>query len=393
MYCKQPSIYSLSARISLVSSFLASLFLCKVAPIENSDASGMNLMNVKTLKWDDILLHICGGPTLRPKLGPEPVLGGEIIGNVGSWWVKRWGFSEECTVSPFTGDNPGTVVSLSSPGDVILSLGTSTTLLISLPPANENGDAPRHTTTSHLLSHPTTPHAYIAMLCYKNGALAREYVRDHYADGEWAKFDQLVLSTPPGNNGYTGLYFPLHEIIPPNVVGDFFFKETTPILSFPDKKYHPRAILESQLLSIRSRVESILSHNEGVVKGMKRLLITGGASTNEVILQMASDVMGLDVYVAESKEGGSVGGALLGLFAWWRLQGNKGTFEDMKVGWKQDPSVSFRKVASPHHQTSGIYGGLIEKYRRCEQRVVKYCERTAEDDWHNWKEEDEQMLV
>jgi hypothetical protein len=183
--------------------------------------------------------------------------------------------------------------------------------------------------------------------------------------------------------------FPLHEIIPPNVVGDYFFKETTPILGFPDKKYHPRAILESQLLSIRSRVESILSHNEEAVKGLKRLLITGGGSTNEVIRQMASDVMGLDVYVAESKEGGSVGGALLGLFAWWRSQGNKGTFEDMKVGWKKDPSAGFRKVASPHHETSRIYGGLIEKYRRCEQRVVKYCARAAEDDGHNWKEEDE----
>ena len=231
------------------------------------------------------------------------------------------------------------------------------------------------------------------MLCYKNGALAREYVRDHYADGEWSKFDQLVLSTPPGNDSYTGLYFPLHEIIPPNVVGDYFFKETTPILGFPDKKYHPRAILESQLLSIRLRVESILFHNEKTVKGLKRLLITGGGSTNEVIRQMASDIMGLNAYVAESKEGGCVGGALLGLFAFWRLQGNKGTFEDMKVEWMKDPSVGFIKVASPHHETSRIYGSLIEKYRKCEQIVIKDCARTAEDDWHDWKEEDEQTPV
>ena len=393
MYRKQPSVYSSTARISLVSSFLASLFLCKIAPIENSDASGMNLMNVKTLKWDDILLHVCGGPTLRSKLGPEPVLGGEVIGNVGSWWVKRWGFSTECTVSPFTGDNPGTIVSLSSPGDVILSLGTSTTLLVSLPPANEHGDAPRHTTTTHLLSHPTTPHGYIAMLCYKNGALAREYIRDHYADGEWSKFDQLVRSTPPGNSGYTGLYFPLHEIIPPNVVGDYFFKEATPILGLPEKKYHPRAILESQLLSIRSKVESILSQNEEAVKGLKRLLITGGGSTNEVVRQMASDIMNLDAYVGESKEGGSLGGALLGLFAWWRSQGNTGTFEEMKAGWKKDPSIGFTKVASPHHETSRIYSGLIDMYRQCEQIVVRYCARAVEDDWHNWKEEDERVLV
>jgi xylulokinase len=389
MYRKQPSIYSSTARISLVSSFLASLFLCEIAPIEISDASGMNLMNLQTLKWDDILLHVCGGPTLRSKIGPEPVLGGEVIGNVGTWWVRRWGFSPECIVSPFTGDNPGTMVSLSSPGDVILSLGTSTTLLISLPPSVDSADAPRHTTSSHLLSHPTTLHGHIAMLCYKNGALAREYVRDHYAEGEWSKFDQLVLSTPPGNDGYTGFYFPLHEIIPPNVVGDYFFKGTTPILSFPDKKYHARAILESQLLSIRVRVETILSHHEEAVRGLKRLLITGGGSTNKAIRQMASDVMDLDVYVAESKEGGSIGGAMLGLFAWWKSQGNKGTFEDMKTGWKKDPCGGFKKVASPHHDISRIYGSLIDKYRKCEQTVVKYCLRETENDWHNLKEENE----
>lgn len=53
----------------------------------------MNLMDILTNKWDDKLLEICGGPTLRKKLALEPVLGGVSLGNVHNWWVKRWGFS------------------------------------------------------------------------------------------------------------------------------------------------------------------------------------------------------------------------------------------------------------------------------------------------------------
>jgi xylulokinase len=197
----------------------------------------------------------------------------------------------DCIVAPFTGDNPATVIALSAPGDAILSLGTSTTLLLSIPPADV---PPKRFTTSHLLSHPTALDGRIAMLCYKNGAIAREQIRDCYAEGDWTRFNDLVEQSLPGNDGHVGLYFPLPEIIPPNVKGDFFFHAALSnngtylpprVVDNIPAPAHPRAILESQFLSIRSRIAAILPDD---APPLRRLVATGGSSANQTIRQLAA---------------------------------------------------------------------------------------------------------
>ena len=129
------------------------------------------------------------------------------------------------------------------------------------------------------------------MLCYKNGAVAREYIRDKFANGDWNVFNDLVERCPPGCNGYMGFYFPLPEIIPPGVVGEYFFttqltdqSSKTPLrVNDIPESIHPRAIIESQLLSIKSRIAAILPENSSP---LKRLVITGGSSANATIRQM-----------------------------------------------------------------------------------------------------------
>ena len=63
VFREKPEVYSNTERISLVSSFLCSLFLGDYAPIDLSDASGMNLLDLEQKTWAPSCLEVlprCG---------------------------------------------------------------------------------------------------------------------------------------------------------------------------------------------------------------------------------------------------------------------------------------------------------------------------------------------
>lgn len=255
------------------------------------------------------------------------------------------------------------------------------------------------------------------MLCYKNGGLTRELIRNTHSSGSWATFNEQVLATPPGNSGRLGFYFSLKEIIPDGVIGDHLFVDGRRVQASEDDnalfppEAHARAVLESQLLSIRSRLDSILPSSTSDHGGLKRCIITGGSSANPVIRQLAADVLGLPVYIASTGGGSAAsGGALLAKYAWWKARreaaarvvkvpvlgemlngvthstlaaanadadlidsptlrkGTGTTFEDMR---KANGGLAVDKVAEPHAESERVYVGLLDEYRRCEDMIVK----------------------
>lgn len=270
-------------RICLVSSFGACLFAGCYVPIDYSDGSGMNLLDIQKRKWWPEAMDLCC-PNLQEKLG-EPVPSNTIVANISSYYVSRYGFNPKCKIVAFTGDNPSSLAGMRlQEGDVVVSLGTSDTVFLWITEANPQ-------LMGHIFVNPVDSSAYMALLCYKNGSLTRERIRDTCAKGEWKVFDDLLGTTPPGNDGYIGFYYDDPEITPP-VEGVYRYgPDNSTLSSFPAER-EVRAVVEGQFLA-----KYVHAHSLGYrITPNSRILATGGASQNESICQVLANVFNAKVY-------------------------------------------------------------------------------------------------
>ncbi|KAJ9643513.1 hypothetical protein H2199_004192 [Coniosporium tulheliwenetii] len=303
---KYPDAYNKTARISLVSSFLASIFLGRVAPIDIGDVCGMNLWNINAGTWDESLLSLAAGSDgvaeLKRKLGDVPEDGGAAFGTISQYYVSRYNFSPDCAIIPFTGDNPSTILALPlRESDAIVSLGTSTTFLMSTPRYKPD---PAY----HFMNHPTTRGLYMFMLCYKNGGLARERIRDalnaetpDQEDGSWTAFNNAATTTPPlGQKSpddpmRLGLFFPRPEIVPNVRAGTWRFlfypssATLTPVApNDPAWPTPPPTPARSQgLVSAQQSADGT-----ELPPQPRRVYLVGGGSANPTIAELAGQVLG-----------------------------------------------------------------------------------------------------
>ena len=394
---KLPEMYAATSRISLVSSFLASLFLGAVAPMDISDACGMNLWDIPGNGWSEPLLELTAGrdgvAELRAKLGEVRQDGGGSMGSVSSYFVEKYGFSPECGVAPFTGDNPATILALPlRPLDAIVSLGTSTTFLMITPVYKPDP-------SYHFFNHPTTPGQYMFMLCYKNGGLAREKVRDALPKAEdssdpWANFNKAALETPPldvrpeskEDKAKLGLYFYLPEIVPNISAGTWRYTcnpaDGSDLQEAPQgwsAETDARIIVESQALSMRLRSQKLVhSPGKGLPAQPRRIYLVGGGSLNPAIARIIGDVLGASEGVYKLDVGGNacaLGGAYKAVWAFERRDENE-TFDEL-IGerWKEEGAI--QRVDEGYRE--GVferYGAVLGAFEEMEERILKVARNT-----------------
>jgi xylulokinase len=338
--------------INLISSFLNTFLTGSFCGIEIGEACGTNLFDIKENDWNNELLslillknskidNVSKIDEFNASEKAREMLGKIVLPNefkkISNYLIERYGFNSDCKVWPITGDNLATIMSLPlNKNDLLISMGTSTTVLLLtekyIPSINY-----------HLFKHPVCPNIYMGMLCYCNGSLAREQIRDKinekYKTNGWDKFNQLLESTKKIDNKI-GIYFPLGEIIPnaKSCYREFKYDESKLIEINTDNKdeilidEEPLLIIESQALSNRLRVSPMLSDsdnnnedentnfnnktiqialielskivgnnltidnvsykNSEFIKRPNTVYYVGGSSQNDSILQIYNDILG-----------------------------------------------------------------------------------------------------
>ena len=387
---KYPSHDAETARISLVSSFLASVFLGRVAPIDIGDVTGMDLWDIHKGAWDERMLALTAGgkenvPELKKKLGDVQEDGGAGFGVISNYFATRYGFDPDCVVIPFTGDNPATILALPlRASDAIVSLGTSTTFLMSTP---EYKPDPAY----HFMNHPCTPGLYMFMLCYKNGGLAREQVRDQLnkSDSNWKKFNDTALSTPPlsqkndSDPMRLGLYFSLHETVPNLPAGQWRMSYDPKSNQLQESSKDTvsddaRNIIESQMLSCRLRSQNLVKSEKDPKTGEtlpaqpRRVYLVGGGSANPAIAKICGEVLGSVEGIYNLDIGGNACALGAAYKAVWGCERENGqTFEEL-IGSRWDEGAFIRKIDEGY--TKGVfekYGEAVRGFDLMEKELLK----------------------
>ena len=339
----EPELYARTDYIGLVSSYIASLLAGKLVGVDPGDASGTNMMNIRSRQWDPIALEATA-PGLNDRLlavAPS----GQFVGTISPYFTARYGIAPNCAILPFSGDNPCSAIGLGliEPGKVALSLGTSDTLFACM-------DEPRVSRTGEgcVFALPDG-HNYMALICFLNGSLAREAVRDEYGL-DWNGFTAALRATQPGNSGALMLPFFDPEIVPRVPKANVVRHQLDPA----DTNANVRAVVEAQALS--SRI-----HARWMGVDITSLYVTGGASANRDILRVYADVHNCPVYQFETTNSAALGAALCAAQA------------DRRTNW-QDTVAPFTRPAGsaiqPESAAVATYARCMDEYAVLERAHV-----------------------
>ncbi|GAB4839247.1 Xylulose kinase 2 [Ancistrocladus abbreviatus] len=372
IYEMQPEVYQKTERISLVSSFMASLLIGRYACIDQTDGAGMNLFDINQREWSKKALDATA-PDLEQKLGNlAPAYA--VAGLISPYFVERFHFNKDCLVIQWSGDNPNSLagLTLSTPGDLAISLGTSDTVF-----GISDEHQPR--LEGHVFPNPVDTKGYMVMLCYKNGSLTREEIRDRCAEKSWDVFSKYLQQTPPLNGGKLGFYYKDYEILPPlpvgyhrfvleNFTGDSINGVTEREVTEFDSPSEVRAIIEGQLLSMRAHIERC-----GMPFPPRRLIATGGASANQSILGAVASIFGCDIYTVQRPDSASLGAAVRAAHGW--LCNQKGGFVPIEGMYKDKldkTSLSCKLSVKAGDPSLGVkYAMMMKKRMEVENRLVE----------------------
>lgn len=320
------------AHCHCVASYLNSALIGACAPVDFGSASGQNLMDIRTLRWDEEIAAFTA-PELLEKLPPiVPPLA--VTGTVAPRFSEL-GLRPGVPVLVWSGDNPDSILGMgrAHPGGAVISLGTSDTFFAALaePPADfgETGNLFR-----------TSLGGCMPLVCFANGSLARERVRAELGLDRRFFDGGFEAATVPGNGGRLMLPWFEPEITPrvatPGVRCNF--TDATPA-------QRVRALLESQALAMRE--------HSGIYGDFAAIGVTGGASRAGGFLRIMANVFNARIERLDVVEAVALGAAVRAL--------SHVTGEDPDALSARFSSVA--ETFEPDPAAAEIYAGMARAYR------------------------------
>lgn len=339
--------YARTAKIHLVSSYLASLLVGGHAPIEPGDGAGMNLMDLRARTWSPLAMDATA-PDLAAKL-PQLVPAATIVGPLAPYWTGRYGFPAARVIA-FSGDNPCSLIGtgLVRGARVGISLGTSDTIF---GPLAEPSFDPAG--SGHVFGAPTG--AYMSLVCCRNGSLARERVRAEYGL-DWEGFDRALAATPPGNCGAIMLPWFEPEVTPAVPIAGARRIGLDP----GDGPANVRALIEAQMLALAL-------HSRWTGVSVAAIHATGGGAVNRAILQVMADVFGADVYQLPVGNAACLGAALCAYHADQVARGRAIAWEEVIAGFAEPPAAT-RVRSEPAHVA--VYREMARRYEELQREQI-----------------------
>ena len=346
---KEPRRYANTAKVHLVSSFMCSVLAGRHAPIDHGDGAGMNLMDITSRRWSTPMLKATA-PGLRGKL-PRLARSDTVVRRISPYFVEKYGFSPKCRAVAWSGDNPNSLigVGLIQPGKVCISLGTSDTYFGVMPEPHVSAEG-----EGHVFGSPTGD--YMSLICFLNGSLTREKVKDAYGLS-WDGFSKALRRSRPGNGGKVMLPYFFPEIVP-NVLEPKVYRYG---LRESDVKGNVRAVVEAQMASMAI-------HSKWMGVETRVIHATGGASANREILQIMADVHNADVYQFEVGNSAALGAALRAAHADMKASDCELSWQEVVAGFT-DPIRESR--VRPDEAAVRVYRDFLELYRACEAHALR----------------------
>ncbi len=344
---RDPAAYAETSRVHLVSSYLASLLAGCDAPIDPGDGAGMNLMDIS------VAALVC------PRLSTQPRP---------DWRRGCPGLAPSC-------DERRTALELLAAA-VRSACGVGHRVVRRQPvQSRRDGHCRRNpalrcrwaraTRSLRSRQRPASmrrtclarrPAAIMSLVCFRNGSLARERIRDEHRL-DWPGFARALAETPPGNDGAMMLPWFEPEITPHVAAAGVRRFDLDPA----DAARNVRAVVEAQMMAMANHAD------DAAVGQFQMIIATGGAATNRAILQVMADVFGVDVYPLESSNSACLGAALRAYHAERLSDGESIPWSEVVRGFTE-PRVADR--VSPVSANVELYARLKRVYAQREAEAL-----------------------